>query len=345
MAKPVRKDNPWLDWEFEEKVFRYFHERVPKKVFDAHFHISKREIPDVPDDEMLKTANNETERMIGTGKLKGGLVMGNPYTFSTQERYEEERRFSCENACRYEGFVTGLIVRPQDGPEDVEKWLLEYPRIVALKVYWTYGTTQNFETDILDFAPEWIWEIADKHGLIVILHLSHDSESLNHPMNAQQIRYICKKYPNAKMQLAHCAMGHNPYMFKKGLKNLEGLDNVYLDLSGIGEALTFIYALRDFDRKKLLYGTDGFNFGYTSLGRCMGIGKGFLGLHRGTGIPAVGNPGEVDSPYRFGGLTAAAEGLLALFAAGDIVGLTEEEWEDIFYNNAANLMYPIMREE
>lgn len=335
----IKVDQEWKNVEYEEKLIEYFREHVPEKVFDAHSHISKWEIEGVPADEIFEYAYGKTDRILGGGKLKGGLTMGNPYDYETQEEYEDDRRFSCENANKHEGFVTGLLVRPEDSPEDVEKWLKKYPRIVALKPYWVYARADHMESDILDFAPEWIWELADKWGLVVVLHLSHYVKMLSNEKNAEQIRYLCKKYPNMVMQLAHCALGHNPYMFKNGLKCLEGLDNVWMDISGVGEALTIIYALRDFDRKKLMYGSDGYNFGHNLYGRCFGIADAFSALYTGTPIP-----GLVEPPYRFKGVETMTEGLVATFAAGDIVGLTREEYEDLFYNNAARLYYSRIRE-
>ena len=340
MAKPEK----WLDKEFEEKVYSYFHTRVPDKVFDAHAHITKRDFKDVAPEEMLKKEIEGYECLLGKGKYKGGVMMGNPNLFETQEAYDDERLFSCECYKGYDGFfVTGLLVRPWDGEEDVIKWLNIYPTIGALKVYWVYGKDINCETDILEFAPEWVWKIADDRKMAVILHLSHDSEGLAHPKNIEQLRFISKKYPNAKIQLAHCGMGHNPYMFKKGLDQILDIENLYIDLSGIAEPLTYIYTFKHFDRKKLFFAIDGYGFAINNLGKCFGIGKGFMGLHSGENIPAVAPRGVIDLPYRFGGITPAAENMLALFAAGDLAELHESEWEDIFYNNAVNFYSEIIR--
>ena len=64
--------------------------------------------------------------------------------------------------------------------------------------------------------------------MAVILHLSHDSEGLAHPKNIEQLKFVSEKYPNAKIQLAHCGMGHNPYMFKKGLDQILDIENLYI---------------------------------------------------------------------------------------------------------------------
>ncbi len=337
----TQMDNSWRDREYEQKVFAYLRTRVPDRVFDAHSHASGFEIEGVPEERVFETAVVHTELAIGKGKLKGGLTMGNPFDRYTPEEYEQDRRFSCENGNKHPGFVTGLLVRPQDQPENVERWLREYPRIVALKPYRNFarGLVPNInDADILSFASEWMWELADKWGLVVVLHISHDIEMLSHPANQEQIPYLAKKYPNAVMQLAHCAMGHNPHMFKHGLDCLKGLDNVWMDMSGICDALTMIYAFRDFDRKRLMYGTDGFNYGHNMMGKCFGVGRTLSCRYTGSLLPGVDEP-----PYLFYGLTTMTENLLSTFAAGDVVGLTDGEYEDLFWNNAASLYYPRVR--
>lgn len=256
MPSFIKVDKDWKNIEYEKKLIEYFRQRVPEKVFDAHSHISKWEIDGVPENEIFEYAYSATDRILGGGKLKGGLTMGNPYDYETQEEYEDDRKFSCENGNKHEGFVTGLLVRPEDGPEDVERWLRKYPRIVALKPYWVFARADHMESDI----------------------------------------------------------------------------------SGVGEALTMIYAFKDFDRKKLMYGSDGYNFGHNLYGRCFGISDEFSALYTGTPIP-----GLIEPPYRFKGLETMTEGLIATFAAGDIAGLTATEYEDLFYNNAANLYYSRIR--
>jgi hypothetical protein len=335
-------DDSWRDVEYEAKVVEYLHNRVPDRVLDAHSHMSTFEIEGVPSDQVFETAVAHTERIIGAGKLKGGLTMGNPFDRYTPEEYFQDRTFSSENANKHPGYVSGLLVRPQDTPEEVEQWLRKYPRIVALKPYRNFarGRVANIhDADILDFAPEWMWELADKWGLIVVMHISHDIGMLNHPRNREQIPYLAKKYPNAIMQLAHCAMGHNPHMFKAGLSCLEGLDNVWMDMSGICDALTLIYAFRDFDRKRLMYGTDGFNYGHNMMGKCFGVSNTLSCRYTGSLLPGVDEP-----PYLFKGLTTMTENLLSTFAAGDVAGLTDGEYGDIFYNNAAALYYPRIRD-
>lgn len=330
---------PTYDYEYERELCERFHARVPEKVFDAHFHMSADEIPYVLPEDTFETWRQDSEFYLGKGRLKGGLMMGNPKIIKSKAELDEERLFGVEESAKHPGYVSGLLVRPLDDPSDVEEWLRKYPHIVALKPYRNYAISSgNYEADIFQYAPEWMWELAEKYGLVMMIHLSHYRDMLKDPRNGEQIRYFSKKYHNAKIILAHCAMGHHPDKLKSGLPFLDGLSNVWVDCSGISEPLSIYYCLKALSPERMLYGSDGHRFALGNNGRVMSVGGNFLGLYPGCGI-------ELPPDYQYLQLTNFCEGLNALFAAGDIYGLTDGQWEDIFYNNSANLMYPIVRKE
>jgi glutamate-1-semialdehyde 2,1-aminomutase len=148
------------------------------------------------------------------------------------------------------------------------------------------------------------------------------------PANIRQLRMISLDYPNAKIILAHCALGHNPYRLKSGLIQIRDLPNVYFECSGVAEALSIYYVLKYFGPHRLMYGSDGYGYAIR-LNRCFALGPSFSGKHF-----ALMKPEEIG---RHVFLYSAFEGLEALFAAGDIYGLDKEQWEDIFYNNAIRI--------
>ncbi|MBQ6830653.1 MAG: amidohydrolase family protein [Clostridia bacterium] len=325
------------DRAYAAELHARFESRTPARVFDCHFHLSPNEMAPLPQSFTFDRCIKDTEAIIGKNRIKGGLLMGNPQMFETKEALDEERRYTCEVAAERDGFVTGLLVVPWDNPNEIEDWLRKYPKIVALKPYRCWSqVVDSFEADILDYAPEWMWELAEKWNLCVIIHLSHYGDMLKDPRNGEQIRYLCKKYPNSTMVLAHCAMGHHPDKYLSGLKYLEGLDNVWIDCSGVSEALSIYYTLKHIDLKKIMYGTDGWSFGQ-ALGRVAAYGGNFLGLH------TAANLNNLPQDYRYQPLTNTCECHLAFLAAGDIYGLTNEQWEDVFYNNAADLYYSKIR--
>lgn len=337
MTQPIFDDSQfsipkdqYRDHAYEQELYARFHKRTPAKVFDAHFHVSPDEIPGVSPEHVFEACVAATNKVLGEGKVQGGLLIGNPKMFPSKQALDDERRFTCETVTANPGFYTGLLATPTDSAEELDGWLDQYPKIAALKPYRCYAPVPDtYEADILDYAPEWMWELADSRSLAVVLHLSHYGDMLKDRRNGEQIQYLCKKYPGAKMILAHCAMGHHPDKLKSGLPYLEGLENVWMDCSGISEALSIIYALQAMGPERVMYGSDGYNFGQM-LGRVMALGGNFLGIHDGDAL-------ELPPDYRYMALNNMCESALALFAAGDLYGLTEVQWQDVFYHNANDL--------
>lgn len=326
----MEEKNQYRDYAYEKEVIERFQARAPRRVFDAHFHLSAGEIAGVPAEKTFEAWKEMTEETIGVGCVKGGLLMGNPYNYPTKECLDQDRRFGCEITAVNPGFYSGLVCTPSDTREEIERWLDQYPNIVALKPYRAYARAENtYEADILDYAPEWMWELANDRNLCVVLHLSHYREMLRDPRNGEQIRYVSKTSPNTRIILAHCAMGHHPDKLKCGLPYLEGLPNVYMDCSGVSEPLSIIYAIKALGHKRVMYGSDGYNFGQM-LGRVMSLGGNFMGVHDISGL-------ELPPDYQYMPLNNICECLLALYAAGDLLELHEEQWDDIFYNNAMRI--------
>ena len=327
------------DYAYEAELCEKFHKRTPARVFDAHFHLSPNEIHTIKPENMFDTWVEDTEFYLGEGCLKGGLIMGNPSKFKTVEDLDIDRAFAYKCADEHDGYVNGLVTRPWDDPAYTEEWIRTHPKIAAIKPYRSYAQCEDtYEADITDYAPEWMWELAEKYGLVMMIHLSHYTDVLRHPKNIEQIRYLSKKYPNSKIILAHCGMGHNPYKMRDGLAHIKDLPNVWMDCGGISEPMAIIYCLKELGHERILFATDGYRFALGDNGRCMPAGGNFFGIV---------HPWIVDSPdwppdYKYTPMRNLCEQMQALYEAGDLLGLTDAQWDDIFYNNAAKLFYPIL---
>ena len=332
------------DHEYERELCERFHDILPERVFDSHFHLSPIAITDsdkrqlipechreVAPDQVIDAYREVTEIYLGKGKLKGGLLLGNPSRFPTLEAADADRTFTCETAANNEGFVGGIITRPVDDQKHIAEFIERYPSIAALKPYHCYSNVENnFEADILTYAPEWMWELAEQYSLPVVVHLSHYGDMLKDKANIRDIRYICQKYPRAKVVLAHCALGHHPDKLNSGIPQIADLPNIYMDCSGVSEALSIIYSLRAFGPSRLMYGSDGYGFGMT-FSRVFAVGSNFMGL------------GKIDIPlprdYQYRPLNNVCENLLALTSACDVCGLTRDELDQLYYGTAAELYY------
>ena len=343
MAAHFGRERPaCYDYTYEADLLARLAPKIPENVFDAHFHISLNEIPNIPNEQAFDTWKEYTNRYLGGDRIRGGLIMCHPRYYSEKETVDANRLFACELAEQHQGFVSGFVVRPKDDPKEVESRIWQYPHIVALKPYLNYSDVENkYEADILDFAPEWIWELADQYGLAMVLHLSHFWDCLFDPRNGEQLRYLCKKYPRVKVNLAHCAMGHNPDKLQQGLHYLDGLDNIWTDVSGIGEALSIIYMLKRLGPERVMFASDGYSFAFHSSSRVFAVGGHFLQLDD----VIAADPSVLQLPiaYQFRPVTPFAENLSAAVAACEICELTPSQWQDVFFNNAARQFYPLVR--
>lgn len=319
-------ENNYRDYEYEAELKQRFQALLPKKVFDAHFHLSKEYALKFPEfDNAFSEWYHYMTDILGENRLTGGLMMIQPNKSALES---EGNEFIFTQTHEGDGYVIALVVTPQCNREKIEKTLNENPKITTLKPYFNFSIAEDkFESDVLDFAPEWMWKLAHDRKMSILVHLSHYKKLLSDPANGSQLREMCLKYPDARLILAHCAMGHNPDKLKSGIKYIKDLDNVWFDCSGITEPAAICHLLDAFGPKKILYGGD-HSFG-ANLGRICSFGSSFIGLHKG-----YLNIDKVPRDYKYVPMSNALEGLLALYVAGDEYGLDEQAWEDIFYNNA-----------
>ncbi len=318
------------DAAYEEKLMKYFDSRLPDKMYDAHFHISRKYCErtgynGTPYQQFVEFSEKYTCRPVS-----GGMVMPQPSSKHTTEELDDENAYNLALA-KEQGLAAGLIIRPQDGREKAEKMLDEHSVIKVLKPYLTYSQAPNmYESDILDFAPEWMWQLAHDREMPILIHLSHYQDGLSHPKNIEQIQYLCKKYPRAKLVLAHCAMGHHIQKLIWGLEGIKGLDNIWFDCSGSTEAVTIYHCIKNFGVEKMMNGGD-FDHG-ANVGRICSFGSSFIGFHDG-----YVNEDVVPPDYRYQPLNNTQECLIALLQAAEILGLSDKDMEKICYSNGAEL--------
>jgi len=318
----------YYDKHYEEDLFNYFNEQLPEKLYDAHFHL-KSGYPERfgYTDPYLQYADF-TEKALGR-KMAGGLVMANaprpPRLEAANElvlTIAEERDLS-----------VGYVITPLDNKEKIAAVLDANPRITALKPYFTYSDVPDiYEANISDYVPEWAFELANERHLPIIIHLSHYQDMLWDENNLREIRYFSEKYPNAKIVLAHCALGHNVRKLRLGLSEIADLKNIWFDCSGVSETMSIYYCLKTFGVEKMMWGGD-HNYGQMS-GRIVSFGSNFLALH-----PSTLKDGDLPLPadYKYQPLPNVIECTLALLEAMELLELSQKEREDIFYNNAAAL--------
>lgn len=318
------------DAAYEQALRKYFDSSLPDKIYDAHFHISRAYTKSTGyAGEPFSQYSEFMERYLGR-PIQGGMVMAQPSAKHTPETMADENAYNLELAQKHH-LAAGLLIMPSCGRDKTERYLAQYPQIKVLKPYLTYAAAQDkYEADVLDFAPEWMWSLAHDREMPILIHLSHYQNMLSDKKNIEQLRYVCKKYPRAKVILAHCAMGHHVFKLKQGLEQIRDLDNIWFDCSGNSEALSVYYCLKDFGIERMMYGGD-YDYG-AFVGRICSYGSNFLALHSGYIDEEVLLPN-----YRYQPLNNVQECALALLQAAELLNLKATDLEKICFHNAAAL--------
>ncbi|MCK4465832.1 MAG: aminotransferase class III-fold pyridoxal phosphate-dependent enzyme [Bacteroidales bacterium] len=329
----------WTFTKTDQEILEKIQDFIPEKVFDAHAHLwqlkdcslpEKGGIAEGPKKVTIEIWQEFMGRLIGKPRLKGGLFIGFPMCDINKTNNFLINQLKNKTFCRGE-----ILVSP-DYPQEK---LLEYvklPFISGLKPYHRFSSEKpTFESSITGYAPEWIWELADRYSLVITLHIVKH-KALADPENQQEIRELLEKYPNAKLILAHAARGfHSPNTIS-GISSLRGLENVFFDLAAVTESASIIAILEEFGPKTILWGSD---FGVSEIrGKAVTVGDGFAWLSKETvnweKLSPACNPTLV-----------GIESLRAINEAAEIFALNSEDIKDIFYNNSVQLLGLEKKEE
>ncbi|NOX55152.1 MAG: aminotransferase class III-fold pyridoxal phosphate-dependent enzyme [Planctomycetes bacterium] len=316
--------------EFFETHLRSF---VPPGSFDAHAHLYRREdaidaLPRHVEDESGRVGwasyCRALESWMGDRRPTDGLFFTVPKP--TLDR-PTANRFVAEEVRSRPGSRMLLMVHPADDPAEVEAAATSIP-CVGLKVYHVYtDRPDTLHAPPEQFLPEWAWQLAHERDWILMLHLVR-SRALADPVNQDYVRERCRRYPNARLILAHAARGFCGAHTVEGVQALRDQGNIYFDTSAICESQPLEAILRTFGPRRLLFGTD---FPVSELrGRCVSIADGFLWLDEGN---VDWQQSQFAQPTRVG-----IESLLALQQACRNLHLTDADVERIFCLNARDLL-------
>lgn len=310
---------------------------LPKEVYDIHVHpydaahFSPEAWPFLHGQSPLGChAHREALQRYMNVETIHGLYFGMPHRSADRERMnnfvKEEVRNHGTTLSR-----SLKVVAPDDNRALVAEELRN-GQYVGIKVYHIYSAREDsFNAAITEYAPEWMWEVLHDIRGVMMLHIVKN-EGVADRENQRQISYLCAKYPNVTLILAHVARSFNYRNAREGLAFLQDVDNAVVDTSAITEAATFRYALKHLGAKRILWGSD---FAVSEMrGRCVTTGAGFFWLH-----PEVIQP-NYQPPTESNMTLVGIESLLTLKEACEEEGLLETDIADIFYHNAVRVLQP-----
>lgn len=319
-------------------VARHVEPYLPDKIFDAHAHLfchahyPAGKVPALlngtPTEIGLAVFREYIEWLHPGQRTVGGLFFGLAFQ---GDRQANDNYVAAEvKAGQEAGFRSfgQMLIAPEMNPEYVRETVQRHG-FVGLKPYHLMAQMAGptFLAPIEAYLTEDHIRIAHEEGLTVTLHMVRD-RALADPVNQATIRRYCENYPNMRLILAHAARGFNPWHTIEGIDSLRGLSNVWFDTSAVTEAGAFEAIIETIGHDRLLYGTD---FYVSHLrGRCIAIGDSFHWLY-------AEEMGLAEKHTTLQPVLIGLESLRSLILAFHRLKLSDQQVEDIFYNNAAQL--------
>ncbi len=223
--------------------------------------------------------------------------------------------------------VGEVFVLPEDTVDALEAQLV-HPNIKGFKCYHLAAKEKpTWQQDIDAYLPEAAWQVADDRGLCITLHMVKD-RALADPGNLAYIQRMCRKYPRARLILAHCARSFAAWTAIDSIRHLADYPNAYVDLSAVCESPAMVEIIRQLGVGRVLWGSD---FPISLIrGKCVSVSDGFLWLEE--DHLALERPAPLPDLMYVG-----LENLLAVQQAAYLSQLSDKDIEAIFYDNAATL--------
>jgi glutamate-1-semialdehyde 2,1-aminomutase len=328
------------DQELFERELNGF---VPDAIFDAHAHLwARSHLPPDASDTFRKTEEEVIDmaayrrrmaELLPGRRVVGGLFL--PGAVGARGEQVQAQNELIAREVRVDPNSRGaLLVSPEMDPEWVRQEVRRL-QISGLKCYHLRSERKpTWEADIPDYLPEAQARVAHEEGLCVTLHMVK-ARAVADPSNQHWIRHYCETYPNMQLILAHAARGFNPYHTIEGLAALEGLPNLWCDMSAVTDVGACEAIIQILGHERLLYGTD-FPVSHVP-GRCVAIGDGFLWLYEDTLDWSKASFKPLQPVF------IGLESLRILKQAAWHQRLTDGQVEDIFHNNAGRLLGKVRR--
>lgn len=250
----------------KEYYAQHIQSRLPKKILDAHSHMSKPE----------HVANIPQSRLDSDWALRLGCIMTAPeaddyarvlfpgidYSFAAFPMPIKEADINANNdyiarLIKKKEIAFGLITTPPEMPADeLEKKIIE-GNFVGLKPYPDYVSAyKGAEVGMYEFLPESHIAMAEKLGKCIMLHLPrHDR--LADEKNISELREILARHPKLKIIIAHLGRCFNPYYFEKALKLLgKDIHRFWFDTSAVMNPHVHTLAMTSLHEDRILFGLD-----------------------------------------------------------------------------------------
>ena len=309
---------------------------LPLEIIDAHVHIYDASFTPVIygkgsfSEERQEAADyfQHIKRFIPDSACHRAVFLPAPeasFGPACSETRIQAMSFMADELNKHPESIGAAFVGPEDSARDIEKQLI-HDRIRGLKCY--YSSSSNCSHAFPDeFLPESAWQIANEHAMFITLHLGR-SNALADVGNLDYILAMARKYPRAKLVLAHCGRSFAAWTAVGTIKQLSECKNIYYDISSINEASPIFTCLKYAGKDHVFWGSD---FPVSSfIGRVVSVGGHFVWLNK----EAVRMADCTVEP-----VTVLEENLMAAYLAADMIDLSTSDVQALFYSNAERVLF------
>ncbi len=239
---------------------------VPAQVFDVHTHSFRwahnldpnkntyghGQIYGSPFEETTFAVLDACDAALFPSRQVRRLVF--PFPFA-QCDFAAANEFIADQVAQAPGSAALMLVHPSMSAEYVEATVRRHG-FLGLKPYRFYSTTGDaVECRITDFMAEPHIAVADRYGLIIMLHLSKRL-GIADPQNQRDLLDLTQRYPNVRWILAHCARSYSAWGIERAAQTLRDLPHVLFDTSSVCESDAFDALYSAVGMERVMYGSD-----------------------------------------------------------------------------------------
>ena len=322
--------------ERDARMVEIYKDFIPKKVFDVHTHAYCAE--DIPHflgpygvfqrERSGYWEHSEAMRFFlpGAEEIRINMMPMLDKVMNDLEngKREHANQFVYDELSRNPGNMGAPYILPCDTEEDIAG-MIAHPGVRAIKVY-CYGASprEDYDTcEVSEVLPEAAWVVSAQAGLPIVVHMMKP-KALSDAENLRYITTMAKRYPDARLILAHCARSFASWTVVESIDKLAGLDNIWFDMAAICEPTPMAACILRTAGERVMWASD-----YPICmhrGKAFSLSDGFLWL--------------TEQPLEKLGMEMgylAGENLLAFYETAKLLNLDQTQVNRIFYDNAMDL--------
>ncbi len=268
-------------WESELEKF------VPMTVFDTHTHVYdwRMDSPDVKNDAppdpghgRFPLTDRSTLQAIDAVLMPGRTVHRISFPCPLQPAPPAQTNaFAARQADGDPQSAILMHVRPDMTPGTIDAEIKQHG-FRGFKPYRMHSVTGDVAAcRITDYLPEPQIEMADAHGLMVMLHLSR-REAIGDKHNLDDLERLQARFPRVQWILAHCARSYYDGPLLAAADRLKEMPNLWYEISSVcdSDAMSVLLEIAGPDR--VMYGSDDMPVGSTR-GKYISFGSSWTELN------------------------------------------------------------------